>query len=106
MQHRLIFRVEPRLYEDVFGYLTRVATANHLGGLHVILAEVLKVKTQSAITYSDLFSLSQYCRLHPNEITHLSGISRRFPENVRAWQVCGHWITKECFVATRQAKVF
>ena len=104
MQHRLIFRVEPRLYEDVFGYLTRVATANHLGGLHVILAEVLKVKTQSAITYSDLFSLSQYCRLHPNEITHLSGISRRFPENVRAWQVCGHWITKECFVATRQAK--
>lgn len=101
---RLIFRVAPEIHEDIVGYLTRVANQNHLGGLDAILTEVLGVK-QAALFIEDLPALAYYCRLNLEEMVHLSGIARRMPEGVRAWQICDQWITKAPFIATRRAKV-
>jgi len=101
---RVVFRVEPQSGEDVFGYLTRVANANALGGLGEILEAVLGCK-QSSVTPTDISALAYFCRLYPDEFATLSGISMRTSAGTRAWQVHQQWVTKEPFVASRQSKV-
>jgi len=56
---RVVFRVEPQSGEDVFGYLTRVANANALGGLGEILEAVLGCK-QSSVTPTDISALAYF----------------------------------------------
>lgn len=102
--HRVIYRVVPESHEDIYGYLARVATRNHLAGLHSILSEVLGVK-QAAISFGDLPALADFCRLYPEEMVNLSGIVRKTAYGALAWQVCGQWVSKEPFIATRRAKV-
>lgn len=101
---RVIYRVSPEAYEDVFGYLARVAERNHLAGIHSILSEVLGVK-QSSVTFEDLPDLAYFCRLYPEEMLQLSGITQKTNYGARTWQVCGQWVSKEPFIATRRAKV-
>lgn len=102
--YRVIYRVAPEAHEDIFGYLARVATRNHLAGMHSILSEVLGVK-QAAITFADLPALAYFCRLYPEEMLHLSGIAQKAAYGALTWQVCGHWVSKEPFIATRRAKI-
>ncbi|WP_428715054.1 TniQ family protein [Uliginosibacterium sediminicola] len=101
---RVIFRVEPERNEDVFGYLARVASRNQLGNIHTVLSEVLGVK-QAEITTADAAPLAHFCRLHLDEMLSLSGVSRKTCYGARTWQVCGQWVSKEPFVATRRARV-
>lgn len=101
---RVIYRVSPETHEDVFGYLNRVAARNHLAGIHSILSDVLGVK-QATLTFSHLPALADYCRLYPEEMLQLSGIAQKTTYGALTWQVCGQWVSKEPFVATRRAKI-
>lgn len=102
--HRVIYRVSPEPYEDIFGYLARVAARNHLPGIHTILMEVLGVK-QATITVGDLLALAHFCRLYPEEMLALSGIVQKTAYGALTWQICGQWVSKEPFVATRRATI-
>ncbi len=101
---RVILRVEPERNEDVFGYFTRVAQVNHMGGVGDLFEAVFGCRKRPVIL-ADIPTLSFFCRLYPEELGRLSGISSRTVDGSRAWQIHGQWVTKEPFVASRQVKL-
>lgn len=103
-ESRLTFRVDPEQYEDVYGYLIRVAEANYLPGPDAILHEVFGARPKS-LTYSELPQLAYFCRLYSEEMVHLSGIARREGASGQSWQVSSHWISKEPFIVGRRARI-
>lgn len=101
---RVVFRVEPNDSEDIFGYLMRVADVNSFVGLEGILQAVLGGNI-TTVTSDELPALSYFCRLYPEEMEHLSGITSRGSAGSRSWQVHRQWVTKEPFLASRNAKI-
>lgn len=101
---RVVHRLQPYPGEDVMGFLTRVATRNHLKGRSEILLR-LNGSPNGIATVADLPKLADYCRLSSQEIAMLSGVIRRGPCGETQTYVCGEWVEKHAFVAPRQAKI-
>lgn len=102
--YRLIHRVVPYQYEDVFGFLTRVAVRNHVSGLEALLFTLLG-KQHSSVLITNLPRLAEYCRNQPEELLTLSGIEQRHSNGSRLWKVNDDWITKSTFISSRHAKI-
>lgn len=101
---RVIHRVEPYQHEDIWGYLHRVATTNRIAGIDGVLKDALG-KTQHAISTTALPRLAEYCRLHPEEISQLSGLEVRLADGAKVWQVCDEWVSKPSFIAPNRSTV-
>jgi hypothetical protein len=102
--HRLIHRVEPHPYEDIVGFLVRVAERNHLAGPTAILEQVIG-SASARVSPNHLPQLAFYCRNYLQELLQLSGLEQRKAGGDKAWQIAGEWVTKSSFVATRKVKV-
>lgn len=101
---RVIFRLSPEDGEDIFGYLIRVVEENSFVSLDALLKSVL-LGNITTITLAEIPDLSYFCRLYPEEMSQLSGISDRIASDPRSWQVNHHRITKERFVVSRKSKI-
>ena len=101
---RVIFRLCPEDGEDIFGYLIRVVDENSIVSLNALLHAVFSGNI-SAIGHFEVPHLSYFCRLYPEEMLQLSGLSERIGGDPRSWLVNRHRITKERFVLTRKSKI-
>lgn len=103
--YRLIHRVKPRMHEDIFGFLVRVAQRNHFKGGATNLLKHITGNNSTKVTNSNLHQVAHYCRNTLPEIFQLSGIERQHSFSEKMWHVEGHWVTKASFVSFRHPKV-
>jgi TniQ len=101
---RLLHRVGPFEYEDAFGFLSRVATANHLKDAYQIIGHCTG-NSAGTIKYKDMSKLAYFCLNTTSEISQLSGIELVRAEGNRIWQVNGEQISKAAFLCSRTARV-
>lgn len=104
LQTRVIHRVIPYQYEDLSGFLMRVAARNHMLGPSELLS-ILTGTANRSVHLKDLSRLAELCRNTVEEVYQLSGYERRLNGEERSWHVNGEWLTKSAFVSLRQAKV-
>lgn len=101
---RLLQRVSPYEHEDAFGFLGRVATANHLKDAHQIIGHCTG-NSAGTMKYKDISKLAYFCLNTTSEISQLSGIELARLEGNRIWQVTGEQISKAAFLCSRNARI-
>lgn len=101
---RLVHRIQPYPDEDGYGFLMRVAAANHLRSADVILDNTTTVRPPT-VRQADLLAIAFFCRNTAEDYSVLSGIEHRSYDAVRFWLVANQPLTKAVFVSTRYAKV-
>lgn len=100
---RVIQRVPPYPFEDIYGYLIRVCETNHLKSVDFILKQL--IQGRQTIRVSDLEGLAYFCRAKPEEAQHLSGVELRQVYGERSWAVSNTYVSKANFVDTKRAKI-
>ena len=101
---RLLQRVSPYEHEDAFGFLSRVATANHLKDAYQIIGHCTG-NSGGTMKYKDISKIAYFCLNTTSEISQLSGIELARSEGNRIWQVSGEKINKAAFLCSRNARV-
>lgn len=101
---RLFQRVDPYEHEDAFGFLSRVATANHLKDAYQIFGHCTG-NSAGTMKYKDISKLAYFCLNTTGEISQLSGIELARAEGNRIWQVGGEQISKAAFLCSRYARI-
>lgn len=101
---RLIHRVVPHEYEDIVGFLMRVASANRLLGPQEILCQIPHMSTK-CVQVRNVPELAYFTKNTVEEIYQLSGIEKRESGELRSWHIAGEWVTKAVFTEFRGAKV-
>lgn len=102
--NRLLLREVPAPHENIHGYLARLALLNHLKGPKQILTSALG-GAPASIDYDDVPRLADFCRLHPEELSHCSGLLIREKGQASRWQVCGQTISKGPFLIGTHTRI-
>lgn len=101
---RLLQRISPFEHEDAFGFLNRIATANHIKDAHQII-EHCTGNSSGIFKYKDIAKIAYFCLNTTSELAQLSGIELSRSEGIRVWQVNGEPISKGAFICARNTRV-
>lgn len=102
--NRLLLREVPAPHENIHGYLARLALLNHIRGPKQILTSALG-SAPASVKYDDVPRLANFCRLHPEEMSHCSGLLIRDGRQPSRWQVCGQMISKGPFIVGTHTRI-
>lgn len=100
---RVIQRVAPYPFEDIYGYLIRVCETNHLKSVDFVLAQF--IQGRRTIRTCDLEALAYFCRTKPEEAQHLSGVELRQSDGERSWTMGSTHVGKANFIDARHTKI-
>ncbi len=101
---RLLQRLKPSEHEDAFGFLSRVAIANHIKDAYQIIGHCTG-NSSGTIKFKDIAKLAYFCLNTANELAQLSGLELARLEGNRFWQVNGEQISKAAFICSRNARI-
>lgn len=100
---RVIQRVAPYPFEDIYGYLIRVCETNRLKSVDFVLAQF--IQGRRTIRACDLEALAYFCRAKPEEAQHLSGVELPRSGGERSWTIGNTHVSKANFMDARHTKI-
>ena len=104
MDNRLLHRLPPFEYENIYGFLIRVGERNRISSTTKLI-EYITGNKNAIFRYEDIPRLAFYCRNSVTEISQLSGIELQRKGGERQWSICGEGITQPVFTQIRKARI-